>query len=167
MIKWSKKFDKCRNCKTVSDKHYRYGYCYYCYNKSPEKKASTNKYYSNNKEKRYLQQVKYKKNNRDTILKKQREYRKGLYQRMTVIKCAHSKRNEGRSDITTTFLVDMWRSTTKCSLCYKKLENNSSHPKGKHLDHIYPLNGGTSCGLNVRRNVRFVCGLCNTTRGLS
>lgn len=164
MNKWSRKYSECKSCQSVEHKHFRYGYCKHCYYRSSEKKNSTKQYYLKHKKQKSEYQKRYKKENKDIILEKQRIYRKGLYQRMTLLKCVHNNRTNGFSDLTTTFLVNLWRNTTKCEMCNKKLENNASYPDGKQLDHIYPLNSKSSCGLNVRRNIRFICSLCNLSR---
>jgi len=76
MAKWSRKYDRCRDCKTTERKHYARGLCRNCYRKKnywenvDKERAQRKEYYEDNKDK-----VKeYYQANRERLLRYQKMY---------------------------------------------------------------------------------------------
>jgi hypothetical protein len=77
----------------------------------------------------------------------------------------HHKRRQlmraRKTDITTSFLVNLWNSTDICVECGNKMENHCQYPLGRNLDHIIQLSKG---GLHMQNNVRYIHAICNFKR---
>ena len=76
----------------------------------------------------------------------------------------HSRRQKIKSiksNVNTQFLVDLWNKTDICQECNKEMENTTSYPWGRHLDHIISLCEG---GEHIKSNVRFIHAYCNVRR---
>jgi len=65
------------------------------------------------------------------------------------------------TDITTDWLVNLFKESRICKLCGKTMEDHGKYPNGKQLDHIKPLSRG---GRHVMSNVRYICAMCNMTK---
>jgi 5-methylcytosine-specific restriction endonuclease McrA len=65
------------------------------------------------------------------------------------------------TDITSEWMIELWRSTTTCPLCQRKLANRPGHERSRNLDHIVPIARG---GKHMRSNVRIICRECNLKR---
>lgn len=170
--KWSMKYNNCILCKSTNNKHQAKGLCTKCYSKTKEKNLEKERlrakmWREQNKDKVSLNNKRYKIQNKDKYKETTKEYRKTLDYKISKSNSAHKRRvkmKQVKTDITTKWLRDLWIKTTHCELCGKELEDNTSYPNGRHLDHIVPLLADHGRGLHVRSNVRYICALCNVTR---
>jgi len=90
-------------------------------------------------------------------------------------KSVYSKIKEGKrraacrdSDITAKFLRDLWNRTDVCPLCGLQMEDNTSWPWGRHLDHIIPLHPKDKTipkGTHTKDNMQYIHSVCNVNKG--
>lgn len=148
--KWSKKYDSCIHCGKTEYKHWTRGYCFKCKNYEPGLIAIKKQWAKANKE---------------ILNKKAKKYRLTPSGKAVMANNRHKRRKKyDNTDITTSWLRELWNKTTQCELCGIELENHTKYPRGKHLDHIIPLCANGARGLHIRSNVRYICALCNLTR---
>jgi hypothetical protein len=75
----------------------------------------------------------------------------------------HLRRARQRhTDITSEWMIEQWKATTKCPLCGCNLHERPGYPTSRNLDHIVPIAMG---GKHVKGNVRVICRTCNLSRG--
>lgn len=72
------------------------------------------------------------------------------------------------TDITAKFLRDLWNRTDVCPLCGLQMEDNTSWPWGRHLDHIIPLHPKDKSipkGTHTKDNMQYIHSVCNVNKG--
>jgi len=71
------------------------------------------------------------------------------------------------TDITSKFLRDLWNRTDVCPLCGLQMEDNTSWPWGRHLEHILPLKSkdkNIPNGTHTKDNVQYTHSICNLSK---
>ena len=104
-------------------------------------------YYQKNKERKLDKVSQYAKTDKGRAVRRNTKYKRKLKLIET--------------DITSEWLVNLYRETEFCCLCLSRLSNNGMDLKGKQLDHIMPLNVD---GGHKKNNVRVICRECNQSR---
>jgi hypothetical protein len=136
------------------------------YRENKEYAAQMNKIYKQSPEIKEMYRVsnrKWVEKNKEKVKLYQREYRKTIKCRVCDKNKTYKRRGKMKfTDITTTWLKDLFLKTTHCELCNVELDNKGNkYPNGKQLDHILPLVAG---GTHMKNNVRYICLKCNVSR---
>lgn len=99
---------------------------------------------------------------RPEVKEKRKIQRASLQNKITSHQYCHLRRvRYAQTDITKEWLMELWRNTEVCVVCGSILDASGKYPRGKHLDHIVPINVG---GLHMMNNVRYICAQCNLER---
>lgn len=172
----------CSKCKT--EKHLN------CFNKDAQKKDGLNSqcsdcksalnknWYANNKQRKQIQQNKYRESNKDRLDKKATEYRQrnkkairskiALWQQSNKDKVAFyaSNRRARQTQATPLWLTnEQFKQIEEFYSMAKELE--TVFPWKQHVDHIIPINGKTVCGLHVPWNLQILSMKANLAKGNS
>jgi hypothetical protein len=163
-------YSNCSQCHTTTSQHKGHGLCIRCYNRqydhsptgreqykrkmlSPEKTLKRHlrchKYYLHHKRQAKQNAKKWVRNHPDT-------------RKIVSSNCCHKRRLKYKDgDVSSSFLLNLYKTTTICALCGIELIDNGKLPNGRNLDHIIPLSIG---GRHTASNIRYICRTCNLTR---